>query len=109
MNLELEELQRKKNELENELQSLSKKEEILVETTDILKEKLEAKSEEKIKPRREVYNKFADAQVQLKKQQNEMVVKEETRSPEIGLRLGSRVRLNGNVVFSWSYQKLPKS
>ena len=107
--MELEVLRRKKAELENELGSLSRREEILARTTEILEERLEARSEEKIELRREVLDEFAGAQFRLEKQQNEMAVKEKSGPLEIGLRLGNRVRLNGNAVFSWSYQKLPKS
>ena len=131
MGLELEELQRKKTELENELQSLSRKEEILGEIDEVLEERLAVKSEDKIKPRREVLSEFADAQINLERleerfskpkeyskgggevrdqqgaqQQNDMVAKEQTVPLETGLRLENRVRLKGNVVFSWSYQKL---
>jgi len=131
MALVLEELRRKKTELENELQSLSKREEILGEINEGLEERLTAKFEEKIKPRREVLSEFADARVDLMRlierfskpkgyskdrgkvqdqqgwrQQNDMVVKEQTVPLEIGLRFENRVRLRENVVFSWSYQKL---
>jgi len=131
MSQELEELQRKKTELENELQSLSKREEILGEINEGLEERLTAKFEEKIKPRRGALSEFADGQVDLMRlierfskpkgyskdrgkvqdqqgwqQQNDMVVKEQTVPPEISLRLENRVRLRENVVFSWSYQKL---
>lgn len=109
MGLESDELRNKKTELENELSSLSRREEILAEINEILEERLEAKSEEKIELRREVLDEFAGAQFRLEKQQNEMAAKEKSGPPEIGLRLGNRVRLNGNAVFSWSYQKLPKS
>jgi len=131
MDSELKELQRKKTELENELQSLSKKEEILGETTGILEERLAAKSEERIKPRPEVLSEFADAQVNLEtlierfnksegyskgrgevqdqqgaQRQDVVVVMEQTVPLEVGLRFENRVRLRENVVFSWSYQKL---
>lgn len=83
----LEELQKKKTELENELQSLNMKEEILSKVTKTLEEKLAIMSEEKIDPRLEV--------------------EEPTVPLKNGLILENRVRLNENVIFSWSYQKLP--
>ena len=83
----LEELQKKKTELENELQSLNIKEEILSKVTRTLEERLAVVSEEKIDLRLEV--------------------EEPTVPLKNGLILENRVRLNENVVFSWSYQKLP--
>lgn len=87
MNSELEELQKRKTELENELQSLNIKEEILGKVTKTLEERLAVVSEEKIDPRLEL----EELTVPLKN----------------GLILENRVRLNENVIFSWSYQKLP--
>jgi len=87
MNSELEELQKRKTELENELQSLNIKEEILSKVTKTLEERLTAMSEEKIDPMLEV----KELAVPLKN----------------GLVLENRVRLNEKVIFSWSYQKLP--
>ena len=83
----LEELQKKKTELENELQSLNIKEEILSKVTRTLEERLAVVSEEKIDLRLEV--------------------EEPTVPLKNGLILENRVRLNENVIFSWSYQKLP--
>lgn len=83
----LEELQKKKTELENELQSLNIKEEILSKVTRTLEERLAVMSEEKIDPRLEV--------------------EEPTVPLKNGLILENRVHLNENIVFSWSYQKLP--
>jgi chromosome segregation ATPase len=87
MSSELEELKKRKTELENELQSLNIKEEILGKVTKTLEERLAVISEEKIDPRLEL----EELTVPLKN----------------GLILENRVRLNGNVIFSWSYQKLP--
>jgi len=87
MSSELEELKKRKTELENELQSLNIKEEILGRVTKTLEERLAVISEEKIDPRLEL----EELTVPLKN----------------GLILENRVRLNGNVIFSWSYQKLP--
>jgi len=87
MNSELEELQKRKTQLENELQSLNIKEEILSKVTKTLEERLTAMSEEKIDPMLEV----KELAVPLKN----------------GLVLENRVRLNEKVIFSWSYQKLP--
>jgi len=87
MSSELEELHKRKTQLENELQSLNIKEEILSKVTKTLEERLTAMSEEKIDPRLEV----KELAVPLKN----------------GLILENRVRLNEKVIFSWSYQKLP--
>jgi len=83
----LEELQKKKTKLKNELQSLNIKEEILSKVTRTLEERLAVMSEEKIDLRLEV--------------------EEPTVPLKNGLILENRVRLNENVIFSWSYQKLP--
>lgn len=82
----LEELQKKKTELENELQSLNIKEEILSKVTRTLEERLAVVSEEKI----DLWLEVEEPTVPLKN----------------GLILENRVRLNENVIFSWSYQKL---
>ncbi len=87
MSSELEELHKRKTQLENELQSLNIKEEILSKVTKSLEERLIAMSEEKIDPRLEV--------------------EELTVPMKNGLILENRVRLNEKVIFSWSYQKLP--
>jgi hypothetical protein len=87
MSSRLKELQKKKTELENELQSLNIKEEILSKVTRTLEERLAVVSEEKIDLRLEV--------------------EEPTIPLKNGLILENRVRLNENVIFSWSYQKLP--
>jgi len=87
MSSKLKELQKKKTKLKNELQSLNIKEEILSKVTKTLEERLAAMSEEKIDPRLEV--------------------EEPTVPLKNGLILENRVRLNENVIFSWSYQKLP--
>lgn len=87
MSSELEELHKRKTQLENELQSLNIKEEILSKVTKSLEERLIAMSEEKIDPRLEV----EELTVPLKN----------------GLILENRVRLNEKVILSWSYQKLP--
>ena len=87
MSSELEELHKRKTQLENELQSLNIKEEILSKVTKTLEERLTAMSEEKIDPRLEV----KELAVPLKN----------------GLILENRVRLNEKVILSWSYQKLP--
>jgi len=87
MSSKLKELQKKKTKLKNELQSLNIKEEILSKVTKTLEERLAVMSEEKIDPRLEV--------------------EEPTVPLKNGLILENRVRLNENVVFSWSYQKLP--
>ncbi|MFX0116222.1 MAG: hypothetical protein ACFFB3_16860 [Candidatus Hodarchaeota archaeon] len=87
MSSELEELKKRKTELGNELQSLNIKEEILGKVTKTLEERLAVISEEKIDPRLEL----EELTVPLKN----------------GLILENRVRLNENVIFSWSYQKLP--
>lgn len=133
MVLELEELQRKKTELANELQSLSNKEEMLSEINGSLEERLTVKSKEKIEPTHEVFGEFADERVDLMRlierfntpkgysrnrgkvqdkqgwqQRNDVVAKEQTGPTEIGLRSENRVRLRDNVVFSWSFQKLSK-
>jgi len=87
MSSKLKELQKKKTKLKNELQSLNIKEEILSKVTKTLEERLAVMSEEKIDLRLEV--------------------EEPTVPLKNGLILENRVRLNENVVFSWSYQKLP--
>jgi len=87
MSSKLKELQKKKTELKNELQSLNIKEEILSKVTRTLEERLAVVSEEKIDLRLEV--------------------EEPTVPLKNGLILENRVRLNENVIFSWSYQKLP--
>ena len=87
MSSKLEELQKKKTKLKNELQSLNIKEEILSKVTRTLEERLAVMSEEKIDLRLEV--------------------EEPTMPMKNGLILENRVRLNENVIFSWSYQKLP--
>jgi len=87
MSSKLEELQKKKTKLKNELQSLNIKEEILSKVTKTLEERLAVMSEEKIDPRLEV--------------------EEPTVPLKNGSILENRVRLNENVIFSWSYQKLP--
>lgn len=87
MSSKLEELQKKKTKLKNELQSLNIKEEILSKVTRTLEERLAVVSEEKIDLRLEV--------------------EEPTVPLKNGLILENRVRLNENVIFSWSYQKLP--
>ena len=87
MSSKLNELQKKKTKLKNELQSLNTKEEILSKVTRTLEERLAVVSEEKIDLRLEV----EEPTVPLK---NRLI-------------LENRVRLNENVIFSWSYQKLP--
>jgi len=87
MSSKLKELQKKKTKLKNELQSLNIKEEILSKVTKTLEERLAVMSEEKIDPRLEV--------------------EEPTVPLKNGSILENRVRLNENVIFSWSYQKLP--
>jgi len=87
MSSKLKELQKKKTKLKNELQSLNIKEEILSKVTKTLEERLAVVSEEKIDLRLEV--------------------EEPTVPLKNGLILENRVRLNENVIFSWSYQKLP--
>lgn len=87
MSSELEELQKRKTELENELQSLNIREEILRKATKTLEDRPAVISEEKVDPRIEA---------------EEPIVPLKDR-----LILENRVHLNGNVVLSWSYQKLP--
>jgi len=132
MSLELKKLQKKKTELRNELQSLSEKEEILGEKTKIFEERLlihksrkklivehnsvrhiigaQAKLkrlEERLSERKEYPRDFSEIQIQpAEPQPIKTAVEEKTFTPKSNSTPKNRLRLNGNLVFSWSYKKL---
>ncbi|MCW3986617.1 MAG: hypothetical protein NWE91_09480 [Candidatus Bathyarchaeota archaeon] len=132
MSLELKKLQKKETELRNELQSLSEKEGILGEKTKIFEEKLLIhksrkkliaehnsvrqfagaqaklkKLEERLSERKEYPRDFSEIQIQQAEQQQiKTAVEEKTFPPKSNSTPKNRLRLNGNLVFSWSYKKL---
>jgi len=132
MSLELKKLQKKKTELRNELQSLSEKEEILGEKTKIFEGRLLIhesrkklimahnstrhfigaqsklkKLEERLSERKEYPRDFSEIQIQpAEPQPIKTAVEEKTFSPKSDSTPKNRLRLNGNLVFSWSYKKL---
>lgn len=131
MSLELEERQSRKSELEKELQTLNEIEEFLGKKMKILEEKLAVhRLKRKLEMNRDGLKQFVGARTKLKGLEERLNLKEhsrgysevsvqptallqneipvrETLMPECDSTLENRVHLSGNVIFSWSYQKLP--
>lgn len=107
----LQELQMKKIRLENELQALNEKERVLMDKIRLLEtvSSLEVKLR-KLKENGNESSKYPKdpnkAQVWPQKPKQNKSTAGTVLTSESGSKL-NRVRLKGNAVFSWSYQKLP--